>query len=86
MALGPPRAIAERTDFLYQSGIDPVKEAMNSSLMSAFVTDMGKIRSRGESSLTWKSQRRVGKAIRRAKMMGIIPVLSRRPLKFPNDT
>lgn len=41
---------------------------------------MGKIKSRAETGLTWKNQRRLGKAIRRAKMMGVIPVLSRRPL------
>lgn len=48
--------------------------------MSRFVTSMGKIKSRSETQLTWKNQRRIGKAIRRAKMMGIIPVLSRRQL------
>ncbi|KAG1755540.1 hypothetical protein EDB19DRAFT_413206 [Suillus lakei] len=31
---------------------------------------------RAETGLTTKSQRRLGKAIRRAKMMGVIPVLS----------
>lgn len=48
--------------------------------MSRFVTTMGKIKGRNETNLTWKNQRRLGKAIRRAKMMGIIPVLSRRHL------
>ena len=48
--------------------------------MSYFVTHMGKIKRRSETQLTWKNQRRIGKAIRRAKMMGIIPVLSRRTL------
>lgn len=41
---------------------------------------MGKIKPRSQTKLTWRSQRRLGKAIRRAKMMGIIPVLSRRVL------
>lgn len=80
-ALGPRRAEAQRSDVFYQQQIDPLDEAMNSFLMSAFVTEMGKIKSRSETALTWRSQRRIGKAIRRARNMGIIPLLSRRPLK-----
>jgi hypothetical protein len=45
--------------------------------MASFVTDMGKIRGRADTKLTRKSQRRLGKAIRRAKMMGLTPMLSR---------
>jgi ribosomal protein S18 len=60
-----------------QLGLDPVREATNRELMSNFVSDMGKIRGRAETELTRKSQRRLGKAIRRAKMMGLTPVLSR---------
>ena len=48
--------------------------------MSEFVTRMGRIKKRNETRLTWKNQRKLGKAVRRAKMMGIIPVLSRRHL------
>lgn len=78
--LGPPRAEAEQHDVFRQLNIDPVREATNSALMSAFVSEMGKIYSRAETKLTWRSQRKVGKAIRRAKMMGIIPMHSRRSL------
>lgn len=38
---------------------------------------MGKILPRNVTGLTRKSQRYVGKAIRRARAMGILPVLSR---------
>jgi small subunit ribosomal protein S18 len=38
---------------------------------------MGKILSRNKTNLTWKSQKSVGKAIRRARSMGIIPVLAK---------
>ncbi|KZT74281.1 hypothetical protein DAEQUDRAFT_701472 [Daedalea quercina L-15889] len=79
-ALGPSRIESRRLDMFHQLQIDPLKEAMNSRLMSDFVTQMGKIKSRSETKLTWRSQRRLGKAIRRAKMMGIIPVLSKRML------
>ena len=50
--------------------------------MSEFVTRMGRIKKRNETRLTWKNQRKLGKAVRRAKMMGIIPVLSKRPLTY----
>ncbi|KAH9951696.1 hypothetical protein B0H21DRAFT_705426 [Amylocystis lapponica] len=80
--LGPSAAESRKGDTLYQLGIDPLHECQNSSLMSEFLTDMGKIKSRAQTNLTWKNQRRLGKAIRRARMMGIIPVLSRRPLSY----
>ena len=38
---------------------------------------MGRIQPRNVTGLTRKSQRQVGKAIRRARAMGILPVLSR---------
>ncbi len=39
---------------------------------------MGKINTRPVTGLTRKNQRRIGKAIRRARMMGLIPVFSTR--------
>lgn len=47
--------------------------------MSDYVTSMGKITPRIENIITMKSQRKLAKAIKRAKMMGIIPVHSRAP-------
>lgn len=79
--LGPSKAESRRQDAFYQLGIDPLYEAQNSSLLSHFVTEMGRIQTRAETGLTWKTQRRLGKAIRRAKKMGIMPVFSRRPLR-----
>ncbi|KAI0071088.1 hypothetical protein K474DRAFT_1669407 [Panus rudis PR-1116 ss-1] len=78
--LGPSAKDARALDIFHQMNIDPLHEAFNSTLLSAFVTEMGKVKPRAATKLTWKNQRRLGKAIRRAKMMGIIPVLSRRPL------
>ncbi|KAI0796775.1 hypothetical protein C8Q75DRAFT_742196 [Abortiporus biennis] len=78
--LGPSATESKRRDVFYQLNIDPLHEATNSHLMSRFVSEMGKIQSRAETGLTWKNQRRMGKAIRRAKMMGIIPALSKRAL------
>ncbi|EGO27856.1 hypothetical protein SERLADRAFT_383498 [Serpula lacrymans var. lacrymans S7.9] len=75
--VGPGRREARRQDVFYQLGIDPLHESQNAALLSAFVTEMGKIRPRTQTGLTTKTQRRLGKAIRRAKMMGVIPWLSR---------
>jgi len=73
--LGPGAAESRRNDWFYQLGIDPLDEATNPRLLSFFVTDMGKIKSRAETKLTWRNQRRLTKAIRRAKMLGIMPIL-----------
>lgn len=80
--IGLPRSRAEYIDLFRQHNIDPLHEAMNSKLMSDHVTELGKIPSRAETNLTWRSQRKLGKAIRRAKMMGIIPLHSRRMLRY----
>jgi len=75
--LGPGAAESRRNDWFHQLGIDPLDEATNPRLLSYFVTDMGKIKGRAETKLTWRNQRRLTKAIRRAKMMGIMPILNK---------
>jgi small subunit ribosomal protein S18 len=75
--LGPGAAESRRHDWFHQLDIDPLVEATNPQLLSYFVTDMGKIKSRAETKLTWRNQRRLTKAIRRAKMMGIMPILNK---------
>ncbi|KAJ2689920.1 hypothetical protein IWW39_001144 [Coemansia spiralis] len=57
--------------------LDPLKAYKNASLLSNFVTDMGKIKPRYKTGLTPKSQRRVAQAIKRARAFGLIPVTSR---------
>lgn len=74
---GPPRALAVRQDVFYQLGINPLDEVLNCSLISSFTTDMGRIQKRNETKLTWRSQRKIGKAIRRARAMGLVPSFSR---------
>jgi len=77
--LGPSAKVSRRKDVFHQLGIDPLQESLNPTLLSYFVTDMGRVMSRAETQLTWRSQRRLSKAIRRAKMMGIIPLHSKKP-------
>jgi small subunit ribosomal protein S18 len=83
--LGPGAAESRRNDWFYQLGIDPLDEATNPQLLSYFVTDMGKMKSRAETKLTWRSQRRLTKAVRRAKMMGVMPILNKKKLSYFRD-
>lgn len=75
---GPGRKDALRTDPFLRFGIDPRHECENGTLLRDYVSDMGKILPRGQTGLSQRSQRLVGKAIKRAKMMGIIPMFSKR--------
>ncbi|KAG6854866.1 hypothetical protein C0991_012056 [Blastosporella zonata] len=75
--IGPPPSISRYYDVFHQFDLDPVDLAMNRDVLSQFVSEMGKTYGRNITGLTTTSQRRMGKAIRRAKMMGIIPVLSK---------
>jgi small subunit ribosomal protein S18 len=77
--VSPDTKEARYKDMFYQTGVDPLNHVMNPSMLSAFMTEMAKINGRHTTMLTMKSQRRITKAIRRGKMMGIIPQLSRSP-------
>ncbi|EIN10299.1 hypothetical protein PUNSTDRAFT_43263 [Punctularia strigosozonata HHB-11173 SS5] len=74
--LGPSASSARSTDVFHQLAIDPSWEYKNATLLSAFQTSMAKILPRTHTRLTWKSQRKLRKAIKRAKMMGITPLWS----------
>lgn len=50
---------------------------MNPVLLNDFLSEMGKIKGRNETKLTRRSQRLVGKAVRRARAMGVLPALHR---------
>ncbi|KAF9464405.1 ribosomal protein S18 [Collybia nuda] len=78
-AVGPAPNIARYSDIFHQLNIDPLSQAQNPAILREFMSEMGKIYSRNITGLTSKSQRRIGKAIRRAKMMGVIPILSKPP-------
>jgi small subunit ribosomal protein S18 len=76
-AIPPSTRDARDNDVFYQLGIDPLKYAMHPAVVSQFMSEMAKIYPRRTTGLTSKSQRRIAKAIRRAKMMGVIPLHSR---------
>ncbi|ORX83643.1 ribosomal protein S18 [Basidiobolus meristosporus CBS 931.73] len=54
--------------------LNPLNEYKNTTLLSNYVSQMGRILPRTATGLSAKSQRKVGKAIRRARAMGLMPV------------
>ncbi|KIK67977.1 hypothetical protein GYMLUDRAFT_216361 [Collybiopsis luxurians FD-317 M1] len=81
--VGPSKREAQFTDPFHSLRVDPLKQATNPAMLMPFLSEMGKVYGRNNTNLTKKSQRRVGKAIRRAKMMGILPILSKRNIFHP---
>ncbi|KAJ2931638.1 hypothetical protein H1R20_g5486, partial [Candolleomyces eurysporus] len=77
--VAPTSARARSKDIFHQLSVNPLDLATNPLILSNFVTEMGQIKPRTQTQLTVKSQRRLGKAIRRARMMGVLPLLSKLP-------
>lgn len=73
--MGPGAEEALRTDVIQHFGIVPQHEHINPLFLNGFLTDMGKIKGRNETRLSRKSQRMIGKAIRRARAIGTMPVM-----------
>ncbi|EOR01916.1 hypothetical protein J056_003592 [Wallemia ichthyophaga EXF-994] len=46
--------------------------SLSPNAMSVFLTSMGKIQSRRKTGLSWKEQRKLGKAVRRARQNGLL--------------
>lgn len=86
--LGPSAPEAKKQDPLYQLGLKPGHPSLhddsykNPVLLSNYVSEMGKIRPRSVTGLTRRSQREIGKAIRRARSMGLMPIMSRNPVAW----
>ncbi|KAF8913785.1 hypothetical protein CPB84DRAFT_1757515 [Gymnopilus junonius] len=76
-AVAPPPSVARAKDIFHQLNLDPRDFSTNPYMLSFFVTEMGKIKGRDQTMLTLKNQRLLGRTIRRAKMMGVIPNLSK---------
>lgn len=81
--LGPTKKEAVQQDLIHINGLKPGKPSLhddsykNAAILANYVTEMGKIMPRASTGLTRKSQRMVGKAVRRARSMGLLPVMSR---------
>ncbi|KAJ6515734.1 hypothetical protein C8R45DRAFT_217420 [Mycena sanguinolenta] len=77
----PSTRDARKNDVFYQLDVDPLKLAQHPAVLTPFMSELAMIHPRRTTALTTKSQRRIAKAIRRAKMMGVIPLYSK--LKLP---
>lgn len=75
--LGPPVREARTLDPFVRLGLDPLASPMNPYLRSDFCTNMGKIHTRGKTLLQRGSQRKLGKAVRRARSMGVVAVFGK---------
>ncbi|ORX63210.1 ribosomal protein S18 [Hesseltinella vesiculosa] len=63
-------------------GLNPLHEYKNYRLLSNFVSDIGKILPREKTGLTAKNQRKLAKAIKRARAMGLMSTTSKDPHRF----
>ncbi|KAF2835040.1 ribosomal protein S18 [Patellaria atrata CBS 101060] len=66
-------------DLFDQLGINPLTCYKNFSIMSEYMTEMGRIKHSNETGLRPVNQRKVAKAIRRAIGIGIMPSVHRHP-------
>ncbi|KAI9269143.1 ribosomal protein S18 [Phascolomyces articulosus] len=57
--------------------LDPLNEYKNVRLLSYFVSDMGKILPREQTGVSAKNQRKLAKAIKRARAMGLMSCTSK---------
>ncbi|KAJ4318452.1 hypothetical protein N0V94_004407 [Neodidymelliopsis sp. IMI 364377] len=61
-------------------GINPINEYKNFTIMSEYMTEMGRIKHSNDTGLRPKNQRKIAKAIRRAIGLGLMPSVHRHPL------
>ncbi|KAF2639980.1 ribosomal protein S18 [Massarina eburnea CBS 473.64] len=77
---------APQTDAFDTLGINPVNEYKNFTMLSEYVTEMGRIKHSRETGLRPKNQRKIAKAIRRAVGLGLMPSVHRHPLVLKKST
>ncbi|KAJ5138916.1 uncharacterized protein N7515_003764 [Penicillium bovifimosum] len=70
---------APRTDALDALNLKPMDLYKNFSVMSEYMTSMGRIRHRSETGLRPVNQRKIAKALRRAIGIGLMPSVHRHP-------
>ncbi|CAG8485477.1 407_t:CDS:2 [Diversispora eburnea] len=69
-------------DVFKRLNLNPLVEYKNFNLLSNFVSDMGRILPRKKTGLTAKNQRKLAKAIKRARSFGLIPSTYRRQIEL----
>ncbi|RKP07364.1 ribosomal protein S18 [Thamnocephalis sphaerospora] len=71
-----------QSDPFQQLGLNPLHEYKNTVILSRYVSALGRIAPRANSGLTRKNQRRLAKAIKRARAMGLMPYTYRQTFAF----
>lgn len=77
--LGPSKKIAKQIDPFWIRKANPLDHCINPLMSLSMVDQLGRIKGRSETGLTWRSQKMVGKMVRRARAMGVIPHWSNSP-------
>ncbi|KAI6791582.1 hypothetical protein KC332_g14689 [Hortaea werneckii] len=74
-----PRPRSGDVDVMDQLNMNPLDHYKNVSIMSEYVTDMGRIRHSNDTGLRPVNQRKMAKAIRRSIGVGLMPSVYRHP-------
>ncbi|KAG0224089.1 hypothetical protein BGW42_005651 [Actinomortierella wolfii] len=69
---GPSDRKSKKVDELKLIGVNPLDEYKNAELLSHYISPVGRLLSREQTGLTAKNQRRLSKAVRRARAMCIL--------------
>jgi ribosomal protein S18 len=69
-------------DIFKQSKFDLSKEHKNTFLLSQFLSPTGKLLPTSMTKISTKSSNSIAKAIRRARCMGLMPYICRKPFKL----
>jgi small subunit ribosomal protein S18 len=75
---------SQNGDVVDALGINPLLEYKNFTIMSEFMTEMGRIKHSSLTGLRPVNQRKMAKAIRRAIGLGLMPSVHRHPLALKN--
>lgn len=75
---------AQISDKFEEYQVNPLDEYKSYNLLSQFTTELGRIRTREQTGLSSKNQRRLGKAVRRARALSILPTAARHPEYYSN--
>ncbi|EIW65920.1 hypothetical protein TREMEDRAFT_35707, partial [Tremella mesenterica DSM 1558] len=70
--VGPPKSLAKSLDPFFLSHSDPLDHTLNPHFSLSFIDRLGRILPRSRTGLTRRSQRRIGKMVRRARSMGLV--------------
>ncbi|MBW0509997.1 hypothetical protein O181_049712 [Austropuccinia psidii MF-1] len=81
----PTKAQVRLTDPFMYYGLNILKEPYNPELLSSFLTPLGRIKKRAHNALSKANQKKVAKAIRRARCMGFLPYFGKPLEKFSED-